>query len=241
MSTEEEFKSFKLQMDYYDEDVKHSLREMTIKVNKPKSEFKHGFSWKRQRYSMTFSMVIPEHIHAFIIGKTVPVSGMGHRNDSVAYDTKFSKTINAETIASICDQYDTILEGYKWLKDREKAALKKVIFYCFKNSTEEYRSTWNGITFGKTNDMSFQYAIGYVSTANNTEYRYNINKELIHNNHDRVFYMNKYVTWSEEREEFYNNLQTSFEMMIKKINDFEEGLTEETISEIIQKQQKLLS
>lgn len=50
---EENLKSIKLLLDYYDEDGNHSLKEMSVKLNKPKDLTKGSYLVKAKNYSMT--------------------------------------------------------------------------------------------------------------------------------------------------------------------------------------------
>jgi len=239
---EEEFKSIKVGLDYYDENCVHSSKAMTIKVNRLKDTSENGIGWRKPSYEMTFSLTIPNHIHEYLKGKSVPSRGMTSRNHIKSYDD-FPKTINSDTVKGVCDRYWEITQDYLWLKNVDKADLKKVIFYSFDNETKDYRSSWNGLTFGTQNVLNYKYCIGYVSTNNNSGIlRYNHNKEYINESQDRGFYLNEYVDWSEERELFFNNIQNSFETIINKINSFKDSIKEEFIDQYIKSNNnKLLS
>lgn len=235
---DEELKNIRILLDYYDEECKHSTEMMTIKVNKPKNMDKsRSLRWgSKLVYEMTFSLVLPEHIHKYLLGKTIPSD-----NRTMVYDEKFAKTINNTSIQGLTERYWDILQDYRWLKGIDKAELQKVIFYSFDTESRTYKSDWNGWEFGKKNKLSYVYAIGYISHANGKEVRYNFNKQLIHDGYNREFYNNEYVGWTEEREGFFNNIQTSFETIIDRINEFEKNLNEDTINQIIENRTLLLS
>jgi hypothetical protein len=241
---EDNLKSIKLLLDYYDEEAKHSHKELTIKVNKPKDISEKGFQWSRRKYAMTFSFIIPEHIHSYLIGKSVPASkGIGSdRNQTKSYAEDFPKTINRDTVEQICEAYYNLTQHYIWLKGIDKAELKKVIFFSFENDIRDYKSDWNGLNFGKSNQIKFKYAIGYVSQISKNEViRYNHNKECIDQSNNRGFYNHKFVEWSEEREIFFHQTQLSFENIINRLNKFESELSEESIDKTINGGTLLLS
>jgi hypothetical protein len=230
---EEEFKSIKVGLDYYDENCVHSSKAMTIKVNRLKDTSENGIGWRKPSYEMTFSLTIPNHIHEYLKGKSVPSRGMTSRNTIKSYEN-LSKTINSDTIKAVCERYWEITQDYLWLKNVDKADLKKVIFYKFGNETKEYRSSWNGLEYGTQNTLDYKFCIGYISSSErNGVLRYNHNKEYVGESHDKGFYLNEYVDWTEERESFFNGIQSSFESIISKINSFKDSIKEEFIDHYI--------
>lgn len=239
---EENLKSIKLLLDYYDEDGNHSLKEMSVKLNKPKDLTKGSYLVKAKNYSMSFSLVIPNHIHSYLIGKSTPnFYSNSMRNDFKTYEEDFSKTINSETIEGICRLYLSVVSSYIWLKELEKSNLEKVIFYKFKNESGVNDSRWNGDNIGVKSKLSFYYSVGYISKSKHGILRYNVNKKLINEAHEREFYQNNHVSWSEERQLFFDNMQKSFESIIDKIDKFQDGLSEDTINEMISTTNILLS
>ena len=105
-----------------------------------------------------------------------------------------------------------------------------MIFYDFENKSDEWKSHYNGIPFGKENKLNYNYSIGYISSIGDKKQRYNSDKKLI----------KKFVEWSEERQAFFDAIQNSFQKIIERIKFFEEGLTEETINQIISNKMQLL-
>ncbi len=237
----EDLKSIKLELDYFDEDGVRSMKQMSIKVNKPKVTDKPSLAWESSHaaYDLTFSLVIPDHVHAFLLGKSVPASDLG-RNVTRDYEPKFSKTINADSIKTICERYWIIMSDYKFLKDIDKAELTKVIFYDFNNASRQYVSEWNSTLLGKTNNLNFLYAIGYTSNVRGKLLRYNEQKMVIAETYNRNFYAHSVVKWTEDRQLFFEDMQLSFEKWVNGINAFKEGLKEETIDFAIKNKVKYL-
>jgi hypothetical protein len=235
---DQEIKNLKLEMDYFDEDAKKSTKVMTIKINKPKYTSSEGlYGHTKRTYSMSFSMKIPEHIHSYLLNKTVVRYKMG-RNYEKNY-SDFPKTINRQILETLCEDYFEITQDYLFLKRLEKAELKKVIFFGINNSTKPYTSIQDGTEFGIKNEIKYNYSIGYISGENN-ELRYNSEKLYISSRTHHEFYQHKFVVWSEEREEYFKGIQTSFEQIIDRFNKFNDGLNDDTINEIINNNTKLL-
>jgi hypothetical protein len=229
---EEELKSIKVELNYYDDEGKSSIKPMTIKVNKVKDSSEHGIGWTKKSYEMSFSLVLPNHIHELLKGKSVPKRGMGTRNETKTY-SDFPKTITAETVRAVCEKYWEITQDFLWLLNVQKTELKKVIFYKFDTESRDYVNEWDGKHYGKKNNLNYRYAIGYISENRGEVLRYNHNKELVNYGRDTSFYSNQYVEWSEEREIFFNNIQNSFVSIIEKINSFNDSITEETINHFL--------
>lgn len=238
----EKLDTIKILLDYYDEDGNHSLKEMSVKINKIIDCSDTGLANTviKRKYSMSFSLVIPNHIHEYLLNKSVPDrSFLGNKNSTITY-SDFSKTIKRDTIEGLCDRYWRITQDYKWLKDIEKRNLTKVIFFDFANKSEAFNSYWDGKDYGHQSEISYRHAIGYISDANNS-LRFNENKLFVDSNRDAVFYKLKYVLWTQEREDFFNNIQSSFEIIISKINDFESSISETSIDAILSAGLKLLN
>jgi len=236
----DELKSFKVLLDYYDEDGNITQKEMTIKVNKPKYVGEKGIGWEKRLWALTFSLTIPDHIHKFLIGKTVHIktNGIGYKNDVKTYsEDNFPKTLTGENVKGICETYFDICRDFLWLKNLDKAELTKVIFYDFKNHCDQFKSTWDGSNFGERSDLKYKYIIGYVSK---NDYRYNETKRLINIHHDRELYSYKYVKWTEEREYFFKNIYESFQTITKRLNDFENSISEDNLDNLISVNTKLI-
>ena len=226
---ENELKSIQLNLDYYDQDGKHSLKPMSVKVNKIKDISNVGYQRRDTKYAMTFSLVIPAHIHAYLLGKVVPVFGMNDRNTTKEYKDDFSKTLNSDAIEKLCDMYLRVMADYVWLKDIENANLEKVIFYKLQNNASELNSSWNGLRLGLQSNLKYSFFIGYVATIKEKTVRYNEAKMVIHSSYDSEMYAYKYVKWAEARELFFESLQKSFETIINNLNAFEKNINEESV------------
>lgn len=228
-----DLKSIRLNLDYYDLDGNHSLKETTVKVNKPKDISYVGYQVQKRKYAMSFSLAIPNHIHSYLLNKTVPIFEMGERNNSREYAPDFAKTLNSDSIEKLCDLYLRVVGDYVWLKNIEKAKLDKVIFYKFDNKASDLNSSWNGLNLGLKSRLNYSFFVGYIASSDKKTLRYNNAKSLINSTYDREIYDYKYAKWTEDREVFFENLQKSFESTIEKINGFESSINEESLDFII--------
>jgi len=231
---EENLKTIKLKLDYFDEDGNHSLKDLNVKVNKIKDlSFSVGFGRVDRKYGLTFSLTIPAHIHAFLLEKTVPVHEMSDRNGVREYRSDFPKTLNSNSIEKLCDLYLGVVRDYRWLKSIDSLELEKVIFYDFKNESSDLRSDWNGLNLGKKSKLNYSYFIGYVTTKSKNEIRYNENKAIINDSYDREAYRYSFVKWTQERQDFFDSLNASFGKIIEQVNTFSETINEGSVDSIM--------
>lgn len=225
----EDLKSFRIELSYADEKGKRSTKEMTIKINKPVLQDKSAWVSKKYTYAMSFSLQIPEHIHSFIIGKSVP------RKDSTRdYPIEYTKTLNAQSLDTLTKTWEDLLNDYIWLKDVEGSEYKKVIFYIFDTEAKRFKSYYNSIDLGQHARIDYSYAIGFIKNVNgfSREFRFNHQKLMVSTS-DSTFSKMKYVEWSEEREAFFANINNSFDSIIAKIQSFKEKMTEDSIDSLI--------
>lgn len=236
MEKEEEFKSLKLKLAWPDEKGNISGKEVRISVNTVKrlDDMGHYTSSMKYTYGMSFSAKLPDHVHAKLLGAEVPILGMG-RNENKIYDLKFPKTISGSSIAEVTQRWQGIMDDYRSIIAVEKMELKKVIFYQFTGKSNDTKSTWNSIKIGHTATMSYNYIIGYIGMHGSEKRIHNIdNRHISRHNSDGWIYGLPHVAWTQEHEDFFVNLQKSYEAMIGKIADFEASLTNENIDNVIQ-------
>lgn len=233
---------FKLELIYPDTEGKTSTKELTVRVNTPKLKDKSSshYNPKKYIYELSFSLKIPDFIHSEIIGKEVPNYGIGRSEEMKSYPKDYTKTISTSSIESLTQWWYEIVAGYVWLRRMEKAELTKVIYYSFNGEFGATKSFYDGKKLGSKTDIQFLFMIGYVSAAEKEPYRYNEDKKRLHNKEDKVYTEMKYVEWTPEREVFFNNLEKSFNDIGSKMNQFEQGLSEDSINEIMSGNFKLL-
>lgn len=236
MEEEEKLKSIRIELDYADADGNAMQKIFTIKVNKVKDVSESGIGYRKRLYSMSFSLVIPEHYYETLIGQEIPIFEMGKRNEFHSYNS-LTKTITRDDLKTLCDFYFRILQDYCWLKKKQKANLQKVIFYDFENKSGKYSSDWDGLNFGTKSKLDFTYCIGYLSPMN---VRYNDAKVMVKETQNREYYRLSHVIWSQEREDFFNQIDGSFKNIVNKINIFKSQLNEDTINTYISDNTKLL-
>lgn len=244
MENETLSKTIKISLDYCDADGKRTVKEMPIKINTPVLIDKNSYTWmqKKLTYSLSFSVKIPDHIHSYLLGKTVPAFGISRTNETKDYDENFPKTITRENIKALTESWWEVITDFEWLRNCEKQDFDKVIFYNFNADSGEAKSYYNSINLGEKSNLKFDYSIGYTTVLKDKDkiIRYNKDKKIISQNNDSEFYKKKYVLWSQERQDFFENIQKSFAVICEKIKTFEETLSEETINIIISNKLMLL-
>lgn len=237
---EENLKSIKVDLDYFDENGIRSIKSTTIGVNTLKlTEKPSYFNNNKHIYELSFSLVLPDHIHKFVLGKSVPSGTMVDSNRILTFSEEYPKTLTSNSIKSLCESYWNVLECYKWLKDIDKQELEKVIFFTIETNSSLYNSEYNSVKFGKKNQIKYKFSIGWVSSKK--DQRFNIDRVSLNKSNEYEFYKMKFVKWTKEREEFFENTQSSFENIINNLDIFEKSLNEETINAIIENKTLLLT
>lgn len=219
-----------LDIENWDKNGKRVTTPFTIKVNKIKDISENGIGWKKSKYTISYTLTIPTHIHNKILGKTVPTK-KNFQNIEINYDTKFSKYITASSLEDICETFWDISQSYIWLLNQEKRKLEKVIYFEYNGDVKSASSIWNGINVGTVTKIGFNYFIGYISEDKTI--RYNEEKRMISNYHDTKKYGYEYIIWSEEREELFLNIRENFEVFIKKFLTFTEKINENDVDILI--------
>jgi hypothetical protein len=240
----EEIKNLKLLLGYYDEQGIYSEKETTVKINKVKdiSESSSFGNISVRKYALSYSLKIPDHIHSFLIGKTVPEDhSWSSRGNMFEYKEDFSKTINNENLTYLCQRYYKILQDYDWLKKRDKLELKKVIFYSFETNLGVNRSSWDGKDIGKKTNITHVCCVGFVSEQAGKEHRFDENRNLISLRNDD-FYRLKHVDYSDERMNFFDGILESFRRVNEKFEAFNEQINNGEIEQLIKErsQHKLM-
>jgi hypothetical protein len=222
--------SFVLDIENWDKDGKRVTTPFTIKVNKVKDISEHGIGWKKSKYSISYTLTIPTHIHNKILGKTVPTQ-KNFNHIEVNYDPKYSKYITATSLETICDKFWDICQSYIWILNQEKRKLEKVIYFEYNGDVKSASSIWNGINVGTVTKIGFNYFIGFISEDKKN--RYNEEKRMISTYHDAGKYNYNYITWSEEREQLFVNIKENFESFINKFLIFTEKINENDVDMLI--------
>jgi hypothetical protein len=231
----EEIKSLKLLLGHYDEEGNYSEKETTDKINKPKdiSESLSFGNISMRKYSLSYSLKIPEHIHSFLIGKIVPADySWSSKGDMIEYKEDFSKTLNHENLSILCSKYYKVLQDYDWLKNRDKLELKKVIFYSFETQLGEYRSSWDSKPLGKKTNIAHICSVGFVSKQEGKEHRFDENRNLISLRNDG-FYRLKHIDYTDERMNFFDGILESFRKVNEKFEAFNEQINNGEIEKLI--------
>lgn len=235
----EDFKTIKLELNYFDENNIWSKKLMTAKVNTLKDEReKVGFGRRDElKYSLSFSMSVPKHVHEYLLNKSV----YARDGERTYKEGEFKKTINAETIARLCDLFNTIMSDYTYLKSIDGLPMVKVIFYSIHTLDQQTKSQWNSSPIGITQNINYRFCVGYiVVTEKGGIIRYNENKQHITEYYDKEFYRMSHVDYTEKRYDFFKQTYNSFNKVINQINLFSNAMTED-IDVLIYNNQKLIN
>lgn len=246
---------FDLMMSFAEPDAtepsKASTRVTTSSVRNITDQKRHP------SYTLTFSTQIPLHIYTGLLGKSVPAGRYGSGGPSAnRYEKRtFKKTITKNTLEGVCDKMGEVVRDYVWLNQLEQGGgVERVIFYkldsstgaarvCHKFKDEEGESYDQGYV-GK---IAFAYIEGFRASEKGAMYRdyggelrFDQEKTLLSTHQNREIYDMKYVGWTEERQKFFDTLQVSFQGVMSRIAEFEEGLSEKTIDLLIGENRPLL-
>lgn len=221
MKSTNEALSIKLLLDFADENGKRCQKEQTVKINPPKRTEHNSVSIYHipAIYDITYNIKIPEFIYDYLIGKSVP-----RKDFTRDYTKDTKKSLSGNSLQGLCKAWSELISDYVWLKQMEIVELTKVIYYKFNHVKKSFVSHWNSAHFGDFAQIGFTYCIGYVKKEGNKEVRYTHEKKSVSYSSDRDFYELKYVEWSEEREEFFNNIKKGFSEMVDKISSFDSNI-----------------
>lgn len=218
---EQELKSIPLLLSYPKEDGGRISKSLSVKVNKLVSEQLNFYDKTSIMWSMSFSLKIPDFIHSYLLGKTVP-----RRGDTFTYGENYVKTIRKETIRGVVEAWNTIVDDYCFLLSLEKKNPEKVIFYHFDSDCkDDYRSKWDGKVVGIQRSLTLKFFVGYVVSGNtSSELRYNINKQSISKTQESELYRYSFMAWSEERENFFEYMADGMKSLIERFDTLESEL-----------------
>lgn len=245
---EKQTKSLRLTLNYPTVEGKVIETELTVKFSNPKFNKKYSVSdgsYKEyaKTYDMEFVLEIPDFIYDELKGKSVGERKLGESPNGASrtYEENFPKNIKRRSIDALSEAWYQIVLDYAWLRKIERAELKKVIFYKFDNSSGDTTSEWNGNPIGSESILHYKFALGYVKKSGKDVIRLNSDKKMMNSRFDIDFYEYKFISWTQEREDFFRGLNDVFEKQIAAMANFEKNLTEEKINSFIQNKEGLLS
>lgn len=183
-----------------------------------------------------------------------------------------SKILRSPQLDFIKGELETLSNKLITLNSFEDINGEKIIFIYFKGSTGQQRDRYYGANMGLLNSIQFQYFTGYhfngivkehltdkeiIVEKYSAYYKcgigdgaWNIGREQeLKPLHTTAADKNKLkqqyliIPWSEEREQYLMDIQTSFTVMTDKLNEFLKDLTEIKLDHLIENQpvKKLLS
>ena len=225
-----------IQLAHVDAGGKYSTKPVKVKLNEVKHNEKNQTMFggdKSYTYSMTFSAVLPEHIHKAILGKTIPRSDAFKTVPDQNYPLDFPKTINSTSIEGLTKQWQQVVDDYKYTLYQSALVMRKVIFYDFEGTRGTINGEWDSKYWGENANLKFKYAIGYIAEGKKA-YRVSSSKQIASEAKDKLIYAMDYVEWTAEREMFFQNILVGFENMITEMKVFKGNLSNGLIDTLVQ-------
>lgn len=175
-----------------------------------------------------------------------------------------SKTLRSATLNSIKSEISDLSLKLIILHTFEDKHGDKVIFVSFSGQTQNCRDANFGASMGLTNLIKFQYFVGYKFDGQGKKHlsdeivhiekyssnykcglseqgeQYKIREEEIvplHNTENGIKVLKSnylIIPWTEEREQYLKDIQTSFTLMTDKLNEFLKDLTEIKLDHLIE-------
>ena len=234
MEDENEFKSIKLELSCPTELGVLETKQVRVSVNTIKRlQDKNSYYEKNKyTYSMSFSVKLPDYIHAKILGATIPSMSMSN-DKSKTYDVKLSKTISSDSIGSLTARWQEIIDDFVFLLELDKLQMRKVILYRFGGNVKQNRSQWTGASLGNEAKLSYIFMIGYIGSRGTVKVIRNMDNKNVQTHSDGWIYNLPYVDWTQEREDFFIGLQKSYESLIARIAEFEASINNDSIDTLI--------
>jgi hypothetical protein len=225
---------FKLTLNYITPEGKSTTRLMTVELSKPveTSKAKRSYYNNELIHRALFSIKIPDEVHKKMLGQSVPQNQLGRGRDQKDY-SDFKKTMSAPSVEALTTNWYELMVDYQWVLTVENMKLTKVIFFQFESDSKQTASSWDSKVIGKLQSLDVQTFVGYIGTEKGKEVRFNEVKKQLHISFDEEYYRFKYVEYTDERMEFFNNFHQAFDKVIDKIEGFENNLNEKGIDAFI--------
>lgn len=235
----DELKSLTLTLRTIDPAGKVGTAPFKIKVNKPKIERgeRQYDTYQPLIMSLSFSLVIPDHIHQQLIGQTVPKD-----KRSFTYPLDLPKTIKREHIGQLTEVFGEYVSDCIWLRNINERSLTQVIFFDFSGYADQLKSTWDGKRMGHQIKIDFLWLVGYITTGKRGDVlRYNEDRLTFTDSRESEVYACEYVLYTEARYQFFTQLEGNFATFIQRFENFSTYFYENDIDTLIGSNQDLLT
>lgn len=201
-----------------------------VSLGKPKRE-----SGKHGKHMMMFKTVLPQYIFDKLHGTKIERSRGGLTSEvSTNWYTSLKKTITSNSLEGLVERFDAIVQDYLFLLADEKAPKEKLIFVNWKSDfRRDKTSNENGAKVGHQMKMEFHFFVGYY---NGRSY-FDIDHKGIRvgsGNYERDVPNYIKIPWTQEREDFFNQVFDNFDTFKVKLEAFFDTLNPEMIDTHIQ-------
>lgn len=193
-----------------------------IKVSLGKAKL-DGYEWK-----MMFKTVLAPHIHEKLVGKSIERSrgGLTSKVDTHSY-TLLGKTISSTSLDGLVKRYCDIVDDYLFLINDEQVPKEKLIFVNWKPQFDDkLQSYQNSCALGKKMSMEYHFFVGYW----NGRTMFDVDHKAFNTvSYDKDLLAYERIPWTQEREDFFNNIYANFELFKDKLDAFFETMNAKTI------------
>ncbi len=204
--------------------------------------------WQKYRdiYQCAFKIKIPDFIWSQLAGKRLPRKKTGdNERDVISYSADvgaFSKTLSQDSLYTLCNRWEELIEHYEWSLLLDKHPPEKVIFYSLGGESKGFRySHWDKEEAGHMSRAEFVYGVGFRTVMPELdseyrkyqgEFRYDEDGRLIGAYQNDKFYELNWVKWTEQRQLVFDQLQLAFDGLNDRLGSFEKLLGEDHIDQL---------
>lgn len=184
---------------------------------------------KETSENVTFKANVPDHIFEAVLNSSPEYIG-----------DKFTKRVSSYTLCGLIEKMVKISNDALIVKYTERANMPKVILLRFNSKIGERYNNWAGGSEGYGADLMFQYIVCYKGSM-----EYYTNKrhgEEPTSRRIRIGKLKEYteMQWSQEREDFCENLYQLFVKQKERIEAFMGNINNDTIDNLIASHSQIL-
>lgn len=219
----------------------------------------HQFLLTRGRNAwMEFEVTIPKYIYEKVVDTeeryqvTRPEDDFARDKDWLGRDkfVRFKNILKAMNFNDLVTEMEKLVNDSIQVQLVEDSKQEKVICVKYTSSRHSQLDNWNHASMGYETTIKFQWFVCYRRHLTNFPGPRIVYEGLEQNTHglqdqykgygfkairqqlDQTF---KIITWTKEREEFFENIENGFNGLRDKLDDFLKNLTDDRVSELMTK------
>jgi hypothetical protein len=192
-----------------------------VSLGKPKKDV--------TKYVMLFKTVLPKHVYSKLHGTKVERSRGGINPKVHTHDyTEINKSITSHSLDGLVNRYNEIMQDFIFILNDEVAPKRKLIMVKYKSDFRGDRtSSQNGSKIGKTMSLDFHFLVCYYN--GNTFFDIDHRPINTTNGYDRDIASYSPISWTQEREDFFNTVYDNFGKFNDKLGEFFTSMNDKTI------------